>query len=158
MEKFARHLLITKSPEETIEIGKLLGRSLQAGDVVALTGELGSGKTVFAKGIAAGLGCNEIDLVTSPTYKILNQYEGCVKINHFDAYRLEGPVDFLEIGGGDLLKAGGVCVIEWAERIAEALPNNTIQVYFRIKQVSTREVELVLPEGRRDLAVVLASA
>ena len=157
MEKPARHLLFSKSPEETIEIGKLLGRFLQPGDVVALTGGLGSGKTVFTKGIAAGLGYSESDLVTSPTYKILNQYEGRVKINHFDAYRLVGPGDFLETGGSDLLKADGVSVIEWAERVAEALPDNTIQVYFRARQGSTREIEFNLPENRKDLAAVLAS-
>ena len=156
MEKRLRHLLVTNSPEETVEAGRLLGSSLRPGDIAALTGELGSGKTVFTKGIAAGLGYDKSDFVTSPTYKILNQYEGRVKINHFDAYRLNGPGDFFEIGGGDLLKNDSICVIEWAERVAGALPEYAIHVYLRIMQSSTREIEFSLPENRKELINTLA--
>jgi tRNA threonylcarbamoyladenosine biosynthesis protein TsaE len=158
MRKPVRHLLVTNSPEETISIARTLGDFLRPGDVVALIGELGSGKTVFTKGIAAGLGYDEIDLVTSPTYKILNQYKGRVNINHFDAYRLEGPGDFSDIGGCDLLNNNAVSIIEWAERIADALPLWKIDIYLRVQSGSTREIEFVFPENRKHLAAVLTNA
>jgi ATPase, YjeE family len=108
----------TRSAEETRAIGKTLGESLAEGDIVALTGELGAGKTVFAKGIAEGLGvaCE----VVSPTFTLQKTYEGAKKLHHFDLYRIEGEEELYHIGFYDTL-GEGVCVIEWAER-AEELP------------------------------------
>jgi tRNA threonylcarbamoyladenosine biosynthesis protein TsaE len=158
MGKSVRYVLVTNSPEETLAAGKLLGGALSPGDVVALTGELGSGKTVLAKGITAGLGFDRSDLVTSPTYKMLNQYKGRVRINHFDAYRLRGPADFADVGGEDLLTGGSVSIIEWAERIAGALPPQTITILLRVVSKTKREIEFVLPESRKGLIATLTGA
>ena len=148
----ARQVLTSNSPQETVKAGKRLGILLKAGDVVALTGELGAGKTVFTKGIAAGLGFEDSDSVTSPTYKILNRYEGRVIINHLDAYRLAGPGDFSDIGGDDLLGGDAVCIIEWAQRIKTVLPSHTVSVDIQVLSAAARKLELVIPEKRRDLA------
>ena len=108
----------SRSAEETRAIGKTLGESLKEGDVVALTGELGAGKTVFAKGIAEGLGVTEE--VVSPTFTLQRTYEGVRTLNHFDLYRIEDEEELTHIGFYDTL-GEGVAVIEWAER-AEWLP------------------------------------
>ena len=98
-----------------------MGKTVPGGTVIALTGGLGAGKTVFAKGLARGLGV--IDEVTSPTYTIVSEYQGRLRFHHIDAYRLAGPADFESVGGEDLVTdSGGVCLIEWSERVASALP------------------------------------
>ncbi len=115
------------SPGETREIGRELAAKLQAGDVITLSGDLGAGKTVFTKGLAEGLGVQE--LVTSPTFTILQEYyDGRLPLYHFDAYRIEDPEEMTEIGFQDFLESGGVCVIEWAERIEELLPARRIDI------------------------------
>ncbi len=156
MTQTVRHVLASNSAGETIAAGVALGSVLGPGDVVALTGELGSGKTVFTKGVAAGLGFELSNLVTSPTYKVLNQYQGRVTINHFDAYRLNGPGDFADIGGDDLLGGTSVSVIEWAERVAQVLPPWTVTVVIQVLSSSGRELEITFPESRKELAGVFA--
>lgn len=104
----------TKSPAETLGLGRKLGRGLKDGDVVALLGNLGAGKTVFAKGIAAGLDIT--DEITSPTFTLLKQYEGRLKLNHFDLYRIEDEDELANMGFYDYLGGEGVCVIEWADK------------------------------------------
>jgi tRNA threonylcarbamoyladenosine biosynthesis protein TsaE len=148
--------LQTNSPEETASAGEIIGESLLPGDVVALTGELGSGKTVLTKGIAVGLGFPSGDSVTSPTYKLLNQYKGRVMINHFDAYRLKGASDFMDAGGEELLGTDSVCIVEWAERIMEALPEDALKVFIRVLSNSKRQLELEIPELRRSVILKLA--
>lgn len=145
----------THSPEETMSAGRVLGSFLQAGDVVALVGELGAGKTVMTKGIAAGLGVEDIDSVTSPTYKVLNQYKGRLLLNHFDAYRLEGPGDFADIGGEELLSSNAVSVIEWGERIGNVLPRLAITVKIYVLSEKTRRLEFLFDKDRTGLAGAL---
>ncbi|MDR1786673.1 MAG: tRNA (adenosine(37)-N6)-threonylcarbamoyltransferase complex ATPase subunit type 1 TsaE [Spirochaetaceae bacterium] len=116
----------TRSGEETIALGKKLGSRLVPGDCVALSGPLGAGKTAFTKGIALALGIREP--VTSPTFTVISEYEGTVPLYHIDAYRLQGPADFINLGAEDLLFGQGVCVIEWSERIREELPDDAIRV------------------------------
>ena len=106
--------LLSRSAEETFRAGERLGDILNDGDIVALYGELGAGKTVFAKGIAAGLGITEE--VTSPTFTFLKEYEGKKKLFHFDLYRIEDEEELTNIGFFDYLQGGGVCVIEWPEK------------------------------------------
>ena len=105
----------TRSAEETRALGAQLGKSLMEGDIVALTGELGAGKTVFAKGIAQGLGVAEE--VVSPTFVIERTYSGALALHHFDLYRIEDGEELCHIGFYDTL-GEGVCMIEWAERAA----------------------------------------
>lgn len=115
---------ITNSRKETIALGKKIGRVLKEGDVVALQGTLGAGKTTITIGIAEALGVKEI--VTSPTFCLINEYQGKLKLYHIDAYRLESADDFLDLGVSEMLYGEGVTVIEWSEKVLDALPPSTI--------------------------------
>ena len=117
----------TYSPEETLEIGKLLGENAAPGEVYALIGDLGAGKTVFTKGFAQGLGIEEP--VNSPTFTILQIYEeGRIPLYHFDEYRIEEPEEMEEVGFDEYIDGDGVCLIEWAGRIGDLLPPEVIVV------------------------------
>lgn len=107
-------ILLSRSAEDTFAAGEKLGETLKSGDIVALFGQLGAGKTVFAKGIAAGLGIAEE--VTSPTFTFLKEYEGRLRLFHFDLYRIEDEEALENIGFCDYLQAKGVCAIEWPEK------------------------------------------
>ena len=110
----------TNSPLETEAIGAALGAQLKPGTVIAYRGDLGAGKTAFTRGLARGLGCREI--VTSPTYTIVNEYlGGRLPLFHFDMYRLHSSDDLWDIGWEDYLDRGGVCAVEWSENVADAL-------------------------------------
>ena len=110
----------TNSPEETERVGAALGRIVRPGTVIACRGGLGAGKTAFTRGLARGLGYT--DIVTSPTYTIVNEYlGGRLPLFHFDMYRLTSPDDLWDIGWEDYLDRGGVCCVEWSENVADAL-------------------------------------
>ena len=110
----------TNSPAETEAIGAALGKILRPGTVIAYRGDLGAGKTAFTRGLAKGLGCT--DMVTSPTYTIVNEYlNGRMPLFHFDMYRLGSSDDLWDIGWEDYLERGGVCAVEWSERVEDAL-------------------------------------
>jgi tRNA threonylcarbamoyladenosine biosynthesis protein TsaE len=130
----------SSSPEETIKLGKRLAALLPGGSVVALRGGLGAGKTCFTKGIALGLGVAEV--VTSPTYTIISQYEGRVTLNHIDAYRLQGDDDFAALGADDLLYGNGVTVIEWSERIPRSIPSHALTIEFFILEDGRRRIDM----------------
>lgn len=116
--------LHSKSSEETIEIGKKIGSLLKKGDILAMQGTLAAGKTTITKGIAESLGVTEV--ITSPTFCLISEYEGKMPLYHFDVYRLEGPEDFINLGSEDMLYGDGVSIIEWSEKIMEELPSSTI--------------------------------
>ena len=117
----------TTSPEQTERFGYELAKSLVAGDVIALTGDLGAGKTCLTRGISSGLGSTSH--VSSPTFTIVNEYEGGrLMLFHFDTYRLSGPDDFLMSGLDEYFFRGGVCVIEWSDIIDELLPEDSIRM------------------------------
>ena len=110
----------TNSPAETEAIGAALGKILPPGSVLAYRGDLGAGKTAFTRGLARGLGCKEI--VTSPTYTIVNEYlGGRIPLFHFDMYRLRSSDDLFDIGWEDYLARGGICAVEWSENVADAM-------------------------------------
>ena len=110
----------TNSPVETEAIGAALGKILPPGSVLAYRGDLGAGKTAFTRGLARGLGCKEI--VTSPTYTIVNEYlGGRIPLFHFDMYRLRSSDDLFDIGWEDYLDRGGICAVEWSENVADAM-------------------------------------
>mgnify|MGYP000162832583 CR=1 FL=1 len=118
---------ITNSPEETEKIGAAIGKIIPAGTVLAYRGDLGAGKTAFTRGLARGLGFTEA--VTSPTYTIVNEYlGGRLPLFHFDMYRLGSSDELFDIGWEDYLARGGVCAVEWSERVSDALPEDTIFV------------------------------
>ena len=116
------------TPEDTFTIGKKLAETVRPGEIYTLNGDLGVGKTVFTKGLAAGLGIKEP--VTSPTFTILQEYEsGCLPLYHFDVYRIGDPEEMDEIGYEDYFYGHGICLIEWAELIEELIPEEAIAVY-----------------------------
>ena len=118
---------ISNSAQETEALGERLAARLRPGDVIAYTGDLGAGKTAFTRGLARGLGV--IDRVTSPTFTIVNEYEGGrLPLFHFDLYRMDSPEELFDIGWEDYLARNGVCAVEWSESFPEALPPDCITV------------------------------
>jgi tRNA threonylcarbamoyladenosine biosynthesis protein TsaE len=116
----------TFSQDETIEVGKALGRLLNKGDIVCIIGDLGTGKTVLTNGIAQSLGIKEH--ITSPTFTIVNEYNEKVPLYHFDVYRIADSEEMFEIGFEEYLYGEGIVVIEWADIIKDILPTEVIQV------------------------------
>ena len=120
---------ITHGPDETYAIGVCLGKMAEPGTVIALRGDLGAGKTVFAKGFAEGLGIT--DVVNSPTFTILQEYPGGrIPMYHFDLYRIEEPDELEELGWEEYFYSDGACLIEWPERAEELLPDNARSLVF----------------------------
>ena len=118
---------LTNSPEETESVGSALGRIIKPGTIIAYRGDLGAGKTAFTRGLARGLGAD--DMVTSPTYTIVNEYlGGRLPLFHFDMYRLRSADELFDIGWEDSLDRGGVCAVEWSEQVADAMPADTVYV------------------------------
>ena len=117
---------VSNSEGETEQLGLRLGEKLTPGAVVAFTGDLGAGKTAFTRGLARGLGWK--GRVTSPTFTIVNEYEGRLPLFHFDLYRLGNEDELFDIGWEDYLNRGGVCAVEWSERFPAALPPGTVAV------------------------------
>jgi tRNA threonylcarbamoyladenosine biosynthesis protein TsaE len=129
---------ILRSPEETVALGHAFAGRVGPNDVLALSGDLGAGKTHFVKGLAAGLSVSTP--VTSPTFTLLHEYRGGrLPVFHFDFYRLETAEEALGIGLDDYLMAGGVVVIEWAEKFAELLPPTTRRLELRLLSETERE-------------------
>lgn len=110
---------LSHSEQETEQLGEQVARRLPRGTVIAYTGELGMGKTAFTRGLARGLGCR--GRVTSPTFTIVNEYEGDIPLFHFDLYRLGSSDELFDIGWEDYLSRGGVCAVEWSENVEDAL-------------------------------------
>jgi tRNA threonylcarbamoyladenosine biosynthesis protein TsaE len=125
-------------------LGEKIGRIIPGGTILAVHGTLGAGKTTFVKGIARGLGiCEEI---TSPTYTIISEYEGRLRLYHMDAYRLAGSEDFRESGGEEYFDdPGAVCIIEWAERIASSLPSRASSIDIQIMTDGSRLLRMDAP-------------
>lgn len=128
-----------------MEIGRRIGTALGGGDIVALIGELGSGKTCLTQGMAKGLGVAENVPVVSPTFTLVNEYPGRIPLVHFDVYRLSGPGDLEDMGYEEYFYGGGVVVIEWAEKVREILPEKTIVVRMAYVDENTRELVLEGP-------------
>jgi tRNA threonylcarbamoyladenosine biosynthesis protein TsaE len=132
---------LTNGEQETIELGASFAKTkLKLGDVVALIGDLGSGKTRFIKGICSGLGVSEH--VSSPSFTIVNEYASNIgKIFHFDFYRIASPSELNEIGFDDYIYDEGICLIEWADRVQDLLPANRYDVLFTLGDSDTvREI------------------
>ena len=117
---------VSHSTQETEQFGEEVAKSLRGGDVLAFTGSLGMGKTAFTRGLARGLGCR--GRVTSPTFTIVNEYDGKTPLFHFDMYRLGSSDELFDIGWDDYRARDGVCAVEWSERVSDALPDDTIYV------------------------------
>lgn len=133
----------TNSPAETEAIGAALGKILNPGTVIAYRGDLGAGKTAFTRGLAKGLGCAE--MVTSPTYTIVNEYlGGRIPLFHFDMYRLRSSDDLFDIGWDDYLDRGGVCAVEWSENVDDAMED---AIYITIEKLGEDSRRITLEGG-----------
>ncbi|MEO0102941.1 MAG: tRNA (adenosine(37)-N6)-threonylcarbamoyltransferase complex ATPase subunit type 1 TsaE [candidate division WOR-3 bacterium] len=132
---------LSNCPEETKEFGKKIGEKLKGDEIIALFGELGAGKTTLIKGMVAGFGIKKV--VKSPSFVMIAEYEeGRKKIYHIDLYRLREEKEAEEIGLFDYLNSPGVKVIEWAEKIENSLPKETIRIYLKI--ISEKEREIII--------------
>ena len=118
----------THSEAETVALGRRLGGLLGSGDVLGLAGPLGAGKTRLVKGIVAGLGMKDTRRVASPTYVIVKEYAARLHVYHVDAYRLGGADELLDIGFAEMCDAGGVVLVEWADRVSAALPADHLRI------------------------------
>lgn len=141
-------VLYSKSPSETIRLGKQIGRLLNRGDVVALVGELGAGKTQFIKGLSQGAGVARPAYVSSPSFTLINEYKGKMPFYHIDLYRLGGEREAEELGLEEFFQGEGITAIEWSDRIPSLLPDEylRVQIYYTGKQ--TRSIELIA-KGKR---------
>ena len=134
-----------KSVEETLRFGERLGKLLKAGDIIALTGELGSGKTTLVKGIARGMGVKDPSHVNSPSFVILKEHKGRIPLYHFDVYRLDDPSSMETTGYKDFFYGSGASVIEWASKIRELLPDEYLDVELTVTGEDERRLAI---EGR----------
>jgi tRNA threonylcarbamoyladenosine biosynthesis protein TsaE len=144
------HLIgfLSRSPAETRDFGRTLGGVLSCGDVVALRGALGSGKSILARGILESLGV-EGDM-PSPSFVIVATYDGRVKVHHIDLYRLEEPADAWDLGLQELMFSDALCVVEWADRVEGFLPPRTIDVELRSSEQPDHRL-IALTTGDRDV-------
>ena len=132
---------LSHSEKDTEELGVRLARSLPAGSqVIAMFGELGVGKTAFIRGLGRGLGITE--LINSPTFTIVNEFQGQRELYHFDMYRLGSADELFDIGWEDYLTRGGVCAVEWSENVREAFDGSEIVVTIRKTGEESREIEI----------------
>jgi tRNA threonylcarbamoyladenosine biosynthesis protein TsaE len=134
--------LVTRSPDETQSLGRAIGRRAGPGCIIALYGDLGSGKTVFVQGVARGLEVPEEYYVTSPTYTLINEYRGRCPLYHVDLYRLEGAVDFEDIGLDDVLYGDGAAAVEWSERLPADALGDHLAVHIEAEGGNRRRIRL----------------
>jgi tRNA threonylcarbamoyladenosine biosynthesis protein TsaE len=139
--------IISPTPQETERIGSLLGALLIPGDVIALSGELGSGKTTLVRGVAQGMGFSGTE-VASPSFTLVNEYVGPLPLFHIDLYRLGDERELYEIGYDEYISAAGVAVIEWADRIPHVVPNESLWITLRYQAAECREI-VMHPHGDR---------
>ncbi len=132
-----------RNPADTDAFGKRLAEFLFPGAVVALIGPLGAGKTYLVRAIAVGLGIANPNVVNSPTFVLIQEYDARLPIFHFDAYRLAKEAEFVDLGAHEYFDRGGVCLIEWADKVPGALPRERLEVRIAITGAESRRVELV---------------
>jgi tRNA threonylcarbamoyladenosine biosynthesis protein TsaE len=135
-------VLLSNSVEETVALGERLGKLALPGDFVALTGDLGAGKTHFTQGFARGVGVAPDVCVSSPSYTLLNEYSGRMPLYHFDLYRLDGDGDIRELGFDEYFYGRGVCIVEWADRLSAEFPDEHLKVVIARTGESSRRIEL----------------
>jgi tRNA threonylcarbamoyladenosine biosynthesis protein TsaE len=143
-----------KSVQETIQFGKQIGQQLTGGDVLALTGDLGTGKTVLTRGIALGLGI-PMDQVSSPTFTLIQEYPGSIPLIHVDLYRLERPSEISALGLEEYFAPNTIVIIEWAERFPQILPSDHIAI--RLEHGETEDIRLLSVSGTGSRSIRLVA-
>jgi tRNA threonylcarbamoyladenosine biosynthesis protein TsaE len=144
--------ITSHNPRETEQLGSLLGCMLAKGDIIALCGELGSGKTTLARGMAHGMGLEEGE-VASPSFTLVNEYQGPLPLYHIDLYRLTDEKELIAIDYDEYLTADGVVVIEWADRIPQAVPPAAFWITLRYLDAECREIVLQARGGRYTMMI-----
>jgi len=143
-----RLLLSSGSPEDTLAIAHMLGEILEPGDIVALSGDLGAGKTLFCKGVGEALGVPP-DRIVSPSFTIVTEHRGRIPLTHVDVYRLDSLREAEEIGLDETFSGEGVCLVEWAEKVRELLPTDCVWVTFSLSGGDRREITVFAPDQPR---------
>jgi tRNA threonylcarbamoyladenosine biosynthesis protein TsaE len=139
-------VVITKSPKETKKLGKEISKLVKPGDLFAFYGELGTGKTCFIQGISEGL---EVEnYITSPSFTIINEYQGKIPIYHFDFYRLDSTAEIFDLGYEDYFYGEGLTVVEWSEKIEQYLPKEHLKISIKLKNYNERTISFI-PQGDR---------
>jgi len=151
-ERTSKMAVISRDPEETLLIGKIIGRNLREKDVVALVGDLGTGKTCLTQGIARGLGVPDVYQITSPSFTLINEYQGRMMLYHFDLYRISRAREMDDIGYEEYLFGEGVSVIEWADRAEDILPDDAL--FISIDYVGEKERNIIISGREKKLAVI----
>jgi tRNA threonylcarbamoyladenosine biosynthesis protein TsaE len=140
MDSFYISKHISKSPEDTIEAGKLIGKSLHGGEIIFLKADLGVGKTCFTKGLAIGL--NIGDIITSPSFAIMNIYEGVLTLLHLDLYRLNSLDELLDLGIDDYINSNSIMVIEWGDRFINEFPDYYAIIEIKLIDKNYRKITI----------------
>jgi len=141
-----RSTYVSDGEDATFELARSFAGTLVPGDIVALMGELGAGKTVFARGVARALGIE--DEITSPTFTLIHEYEGDIPLYHMDLYRMDGIREIQDIGIEDYFSGDGVCLVEWAEKLDGLLPESAYKVTLKHLGATKREITIERPETR----------
>jgi tRNA threonylcarbamoyladenosine biosynthesis protein TsaE len=141
-EETMKYTVVSRRADDTVEIGRIIGRGLAKGAVVALIGDLGAGKTCLTQGIARGLDVSPSYYVTSPTFTLINEYPGRIPLYHLDVYRLAGSRDLDDMGYEEYFYGDGVIVIEWAEKILDVLPEGSMIIHMNYIDEHSREITL----------------
>ena len=150
-------ILTTNSPDETLAVGRRIGAALTGGDVVALVGPLGAGKTHLVKGIAAGAGVADPRKVNSPTFVLVNEYEARLHLYHVDVYRLAGADELDALGFDEMCASDGAVLVEWADRVPECLPADHLSVTLNVTGPDQRELTCT-PTGPRGTTLAAHAA
>ncbi|BAF58922.1 MAG: tRNA (adenosine(37)-N6)-threonylcarbamoyltransferase complex ATPase subunit type 1 TsaE [Pelotomaculum sp.] len=138
----------TFSPEETAGVGEKLAALLRPGDVICLNGDLGAGKTRLAQGVARGLGIE--GPVTSPTFTLINEYQGGLTLYHIDVYRLDSPAEMEDLGCAEYFYGEGVTLVEWADKVKDLLPGERLDIYIKRSPEGEDVREIIaVPRGER---------
>jgi len=135
-------VITSNNVSETIRIGKRIGMFLRAGDVVALVGDLGTGKTHLIKGLAAGVGVKKPAYIASPSFTLINEYPGRIPFYHLDLFRLETEEEAQDAGVEEILQGGGATAIEWADKIPSLLPRELLWLHLHAVGEQTRSIEI----------------
>ena len=149
----AKLSVTSRNPEETFLIGKIIGRDLIEKDVVALVGDLGTGKTCLTQGIARGLGVPDEYQITSPSFTLINEYQGRMMLYHFDLYRLSRASEMDDMGYEEYLFGKGVSVIEWADKVKDILPDDTLFIMISYADENARNI--IISGQKRKIAIIL---
>jgi tRNA threonylcarbamoyladenosine biosynthesis protein TsaE len=145
--------LISQSPAHTRRLGARLGELMRGGELVLLEGDLGAGKTAFTQGIAEGLQVRQV--VSSPTFTLLKEYEGRLPLYHFDLYRLDDPLEIVDLGFEEYFSGAGVCVVEWADKAGQFWPPEHLRVHFTTVSETQRRL-MLSAAGPRFVELVVA--